>query len=187
MPSPLLAQITEKIAERSAARAGAEALNLADNAPTDAEYAEDSAEVAESRRLTQGYVDPTEGTPPSIDEETAPVFTAGSPGKALGVPVPVGSTTFAVSGPTATSGRPVQIVPASGDRPRRVLVRCGAQAVELFNDSREGVDATTPAAGGYSLPATAVHETTTQGAIFAAASAAWSVSVWIDNYPAPVT
>lgn len=186
MPSPLLANIRKTFEAEIAKARDPEALDQGANAPSAADTAEASAAVAESRRFTQGYLDPTEPTPPSIEADATPVTRTGSPSKVIGAPVPVGSTTFSVSGAAATCGRPVQIVPAAGNRPRRVLIRVGSAAVELFTDAREGIDAVTPAAGGYSMPATAVHETTTQGAIYAAGAAAWSVSVWVDNYPAPV-
>lgn len=187
MPSPLLANIRKTFEAEIAKARDPEALDIEANEPTEAELLDASIEVAESRRLTQGYLDANEPTPPSIEDEANPILPPGSKSMRLGAPVPVGSTTFAVTGAAATCGRPVQIVPASGDRARRVLIRVGAEAVELFTDAREGINATTPASGGYSLPATAVHETTTQGAIWCAAADAWSVSVWVDNYPAPVT
>lgn len=187
MPSPLANQLAAIRKTFEAARDPEALAPVAEQAPDAADTLAASVDVAESRRLTQGYLDPTHPTPPSIEAEANPITPAGSRSSNLGAPVPVGSTTFAVSGPAATCGRPVMIVPASGDRPRRVLIRCGSAAVELFTDAREGVDATTPATGGYSLPATGVHETTTQGPIYAAGAAAWSVSVWVDNYPAPVT
>lgn len=185
--SSIFETLIGKASAAGAASTGVSAINVAANEPSETELAEASIEVAESRRLTQGYVDPTEPTRPSIDDEAAPVFFVGSKSLELGAPVPVASTTYATTAPAATCGRPVQILPASGDRPRRVVIRCGAEPVELFTDSREGVDASTPAAGGYALPAAATHETTTQGPIYAAAADAWSVSVWIDHYPAPVT
>jgi hypothetical protein len=186
MPSPLLANIRKTFEAELARVRDPEALDLTANEPSVADDTAASVAVAESRRLTQGYLDPTEPTPPSIEADATPVTRQGSKAAPIGPPVPVGSTTFAVSGPAATCGRPVMIVPAAGDRPRRVLIRVGTAAVSIFTDAREGADATTPAVGGYELPATGVHETTTQGPIYASGAAAWSVSVWIDNYPAPV-
>lgn len=158
-----------------------------ENRPTPAELADDSADVAESRRLTQGYVDPTEPARPVIYDEAERPY-RGGPSKPLGAPVPVASTSYAFSAPDATSGIPVQIVPASGDRPRRVVIRVGASSdpVHLYTDQRQGPDVGTPAGGGFIVPAGESHETWTQGTVYAAAGNVWNVSVWVDHYPAPV-
>ena len=158
----------------------------ADNEPTDAELLGASVEQAEARDLDR-YVSPRfEATRPSIDEALDVARIHAAKVRELGVPVPATSNTWATAGPSATCGRPVQIVPASGGRARRVTIRNGAAIVQLFTDAREGVDATTPATGGYALPVAGIHETTTQGPIYAAGAAAWSVSVWVDHYGEPV-
>lgn len=185
-PRSVAARFLDAIDPTAAAKAAA---ITGQQSPTPEQLAEDSAASAEmfGGGDAEGPQQPPvyEAERPVVDDvlvELVKVVRS----SLLGVPVPNGSTTFAVNGPAATCGRPVQIVPAAGGRARRVLIRCGAVPVELFTDSREGIDAVTPASGGYTLPATGVHETATQGPIYASAAAAWAVSVWVDNYPAPI-
>lgn len=101
-------------------------------------------------------------------------------------PVPAASAAYTGRPDQAGNALPVQVVPPAGGRPRYVIIRNTSEsvAVTLYTE-RSGGNGTTPPPGGYTLPAGAVLETTTQGPVFAASAGAWELAAWVDTYPAP--
>lgn len=98
---------------------------------------------------------------------------------ALTPPVPTGSVAIQSALP---DGVPVQVLPPSGGRPRRAVLRNvngSSASVSLSPDQR--ADST-----GYLLADGAELETNTQGAVWAYISGGTSTVVaWVDHYGAP--
>lgn len=108
-----------------------------------------------------------------------------APARLLGVPVPVSTAVLEGTPHPDGAGFPVQVVPASGGRPRTVIIRNisgSSQAVKLYVERAGAAGAASPPPGGFTLPDGGELETTTQHPIYAAATAAWSLSIWIDHY-----
>lgn len=154
-------------------------------APTAAQAAAWAAERTEHAGDGPDVSPVTVNPNPSTVDEADPRVPPGAPAKPLGSPVPVASAAFTISAPAGEAGVSRVIVPASGDRPRRVVIRVGSEPVTFSPDRRDSGDVTTGDTSGYTVPASTEFETFTQGPIYGAAAGAWSVSVWVDHYPAP--
>lgn len=170
------------------AAGGAEALASEDHQrPTDADLASDSADVAAGRLLTRGYARPiTEPAAPYVDEQVPEWTPAGPRGIPTAPPIPSATAIYGRTGDAVAFAVPVRVVDGAGGRPRRVVIRATTD-VTLYSEAMTGADTTTPALGGFVLPQGAELVTYTQGTVWAAHSAAWSVSVLIDTYGEPTS
>lgn len=148
-----------------------------------ADRAEDYGNPPEER--TPGPI--TEPSQPWIDNGAQLRYPAGGQTRDLGAPVPGASTAQTARAITSAPGRPVQVVPPSPGRPRRVNIRnTTAGTVLLYPENRAGSDST-PNPEGFPLGMGQAVELTTQGAVWAASSTAgWTLGVWVDYDPLPV-
>lgn len=166
------------------------------NAPTVDQLAADSA--ASAALFGGGDADdpPPPNTVPVYEPERPVVddievgIVRGLRSYLLGVPVPAASASFTARPDPNGFGVPVQVVPASGGKPRRVTIRNVSGfsvAVQLYTERSGSNGTATPPDGGYRLPDGAELVTNTQGPIFAASGFDWTLTAWVDTYPEPVT
>lgn len=182
-----LESIAAAIAQPDAATQGTAAIAQTGNGPTLDELVEATDERAAMADRAYDPVAPVfAAARPVLDDQMPDRMPPGTTSRTLRPPTPAASNAFAVTGLAGSPGLPVQVVPASGGRARRVVIRVGTEPVWIAPDSRSSPDSgTTADHSGLALPAAAEHVTSTQGPVYVAADAAWSVSVWVDHYGDP--
>lgn len=158
------------------------------NAPDLDEIRSASIERTESAGDGPDVTPVYEGARPLVDDTISDPNLSAGKSRPYGVPIPIGSAAFTGVPAPGGTGLPVQVVPASGGRPRHVVIRntsADAEPVKLYTELSGSGSTSTPPPGGYTLPAGETLLTTTQGAVWVAAADVWEVSIWIDTYPEP--
>lgn len=183
----------QSLIDARATNAGVTAATVVDstadpNAPDLDELQSASAERAAhaGSDLDDPEAEPTyEAARPSIDETHRILHREHGAGtRNLDAPIPVAATTFQVS---ADADQVVEVLPASGGRPRHTLLRhlSGADDVFVATDRNDVASSGMRIRSSVAAATLVELETWTQGPLYATSTAEFAICVLTEHYPAP--